>query len=74
MQPLMSKIDLRNPPNAVTQPKAKPGEPMADGTGGAAFFPSRRWANIQTNMANELTARGLIIGVFLRLVFTAANV
>ncbi len=27
-QLLMSKIDLRNPPNAVTQPKARPGQPM----------------------------------------------
>ena len=38
------------------------------------FLPSRRSANILTNMGKELTVRGLIIGVFITLVFTAANV
>ena len=38
------------------------------------FLPSRRSDNILTNMGKELTVRGLIIGVFITLVFTAANV
>src|SRR5439155_681257 len=35
---------------------------------------SRRSANITANMRKELTVRGLIIGIIITLVFTAANV
>ncbi len=38
------------------------------------FLPSRRSANILTNMGKELTIRGIIIGIVITLVFTAANV
>jgi putative OPT family oligopeptide transporter len=38
------------------------------------FLPSRYSANILTNMTKELTIRGIIIGVIITLVFTAANV
>ena len=38
------------------------------------FLPSRRSANILTNMGKELTVRGIIIGIVITLVFTAANV
>jgi putative OPT family oligopeptide transporter len=38
------------------------------------FLRSRYSANILTNMSKELTIRGIIIGVVITLVFTAANV
>ncbi len=72
----MSKIDLINPPNAVTQPAGggEAGPANARHRRGMGFLPSRHSDNILTNMGKELTVRGLIIGVFITLVFTAANV